>query len=580
MVAYINKNQKNQKKTKLKNTMSSKKGDEAKDRAYDHYRWAERYSRYGDEAKAKAHMRRAVHYGKAAFGTGPDTRTEPAPGPETEVDIIFILSPLNDGAVQKIIDSINRSLREGKNVEVYIQAFTKKDGIGAFAAPNLTPMNFNQYSSDNPLALVEIINGFKGAENVHFYIFPTQTTKNATFNTACTTALRNLVLDKRELDAIDGWMKAAIVAWGIKEAKNADKTADIVESLTFADLMKDDVSTYLPKWNPQPVFDPFCVHWAVDKQLSGRSKWPVKAHPTEVTVEIVDGMTIPEFDITLPKEHKSNCSYVIWDQAALEAKKAEVTKTLANKDSTVEQKQAAQADLKKVDDEMNIQVALDAADYIGALWESFKQKPRCEPKAAKRKVRNMLILQDYYDYDNKMSVWYLLYMFEVIGDLELLSITRPVADRDVMIKMRKNGGAFAYATGSAGNKPPTPFAAATREDKWPAAPVITKENFDLHVAKILGYDGPNFEQYKDAINTQSEKARTASEKEAREIRNTWNQWLHRFYENRPNETKPRQFFASNGGYTNRHGLNPVMHTLMEDWFKEPEKHEPKRARTG
>ena len=60
--------------------MSSRKQNDVKDRAYDHSRWAERYSRYGDDDKAKAHMRRAVHYGKAAFGIGsaedPDLRTK------------------------------------------------------------------------------------------------------------------------------------------------------------------------------------------------------------------------------------------------------------------------------------------------------------------------------------------------------------------------------------------------------------------------------------------------------------------------------------------------------------------------
>jgi hypothetical protein len=563
--------------------MSSRNGSEAKARAYDHYRWAERYSRYGDEAKAKAHMRRAVHYGKAAFGTGPETGAAPVPGPEKEVDIIFVLSPLNDGAVQKIMSSINQSTTKGKQVEVYIQAFTKKDGIGAFTAPNLTPMNFNQYSSDNPLALVEIINSFKSEqsyENVHFYIFPTQTTKNATFNTACTTALRNLVLNTNELRAIDDWMKAAIIAWGIKEAKNADKTTDIVESLKFTDL-KGDVSTYLPNWTPQAVFDPFCVYWAVDKQLSGRSKWPVKAHPTEVTVETVNGMKIPEFDITLPKEHKSNCSYVIWDQAALEAKKAALTQILGNTEATDNQIQAARADLKKVEDEMNIQVALDAADYIGELWESFKQRPRCERKAAKRRVRNMLIVQDYYDYDNKMSVWYLLYMFEVIGELELLSITRPVANRKVMSKMRKNGGAFAYA-GSA----PTPVQAASPDDKWPAAPVITEENFNKHVAAMRKkgvYDGPeSFKDYKAAIDPLSTEALAASSKEAEEIANTWAQWLDHFYATRTDLKPKGRYTCTNGGHTNRHGLNPVMHTLMEDWFKEPEPTHPqlpKRQKT-
>ena len=38
-------------------------------RAYNHYRWAERYSRHGKDEKAQAHMRRALHYGRSSFGT-------------------------------------------------------------------------------------------------------------------------------------------------------------------------------------------------------------------------------------------------------------------------------------------------------------------------------------------------------------------------------------------------------------------------------------------------------------------------------------------------------------------------------
>jgi len=36
------------------------------------------------------------------------------------------------------------------------------------------------------------------------------------------------------------------------------------------------------------------------------------------------------------------------------------------------------------------------------------------------------------------------------------------------------------------------------------------------------------------------------------------------------DLKPKgRYTCTNGGHTNRHGMNPVTHTLMEDWFKEP-----------
>ena len=37
-------------------------------RSYDHYRWAERYARNNNNDKARAHMRRALHYGMSGFG--------------------------------------------------------------------------------------------------------------------------------------------------------------------------------------------------------------------------------------------------------------------------------------------------------------------------------------------------------------------------------------------------------------------------------------------------------------------------------------------------------------------------------
>jgi hypothetical protein len=150
-----------------------------------------------------------------------------------------------------------------------------------------------------------------------------------------------------------------------------------------------------------------------------------------------------------------------------------------------------------------------------------------------------------------------------------------------MSKMRKNGGAFAYA-----GKAPTPVEAASLADKWPAAPVITEENFNKHVAAMREkgvYDGPeSFKDYKAAIDPLSTEALAASSKEAEEIANTWAQWLDRFYATRPDLKPKGRYTCTNGGHTNRHGLNPVMHTLMEDWFKEPEPTHPqlpKRQKT-
>jgi hypothetical protein len=342
-------------------------------------------------------------------------------------------------------------------------------------------------------------------------------------------------------------MNAAIVSWGIRNTQ--DEKGDVVADLTFQEVINEPAKYFEKKWAPAPVFDPFCVHWAVNNELRTRAEWPIKAHPTKVGTAIHEGMQVPDFTETMHHAPgDTNCFYVLWDMCQLSTSNEERLKT-------------------KVEE--------DAVNYINAIWESFKGNGT--RPSIRRTIMNMLIVQDYYDYDNKMSVWYALYMFEVMGSIELLSIARPVADRDVMINMRKHGGAFKYR-----DPKRTPAQAATEADKWPTAPVITKDSFDAFVATIPNYDGPTFEAYQVAINPRSEEAHARSSKEAEEIANTWRAWLFRFYETREDLRPKGGYTCTNGGYPNRHGMNPVVHTLMEDWFKEPaqpEKQLPKRQRT-
>jgi hypothetical protein len=535
--------------------MSTKKESEAKARAYDHYRWAERYNRQGEDQKAKAHMRRAVHYGKAAFGTGPDTGAapmqtagaEPMQTDDHNVNVIFVLSPLNAYAVERIRAAIRMSIANQQRVEVYMQAFSKPEWKGLFTAPNLLPMNFNQYSSEDPFSLVSIVQDFQTEKLVTFYIFPTQTTKNDAFNKKCTSTLSDLMTKNASAAVkIDQWMNAAIVSWGIRNTKD-EKGDDIVADLTFQEVINEPAKYFEKKWAPAPVFDPFCVHWAVNNELRTRAEWPIKAHPTKVGTAIHEGMQVPDFTETMHHARgDTNCFYVLWDMCQLRTSNEEELK-------------------KKVEE--------DAVNYINAIWESFKSNGT--RSSIRRKIMNMLIVQDYYDYDNKMSVWYALYMFQVMGKIELLSITRPVANRNVMVEMRKHGDAFKYS----GNQKLKPAPAATKEDKWPTAPVITKDSFDAFVATIPNYDGPTFKDYQVAINPLSDEARAASSKEAEEITNMWRAWLFRFYATRKDLEPVGGYTCTNGGYPNRHGMNPVVHTLMEDWFKEPEPQMPKRLKT-
>lgn len=582
--------------------MSTKKGSQAKDRAYDHYRWAERYSRYGDEAKAKAHMRRAVHYGKAAFGTGSGAeRTEnvdqgtkkqkvvggewqptesrsdganvPIEGAEGEkqkTDIVFILGPLNESAVKKIEDSIAQSTIEGNKVEVYIQAFSEPDPV--FDAGNLLPMNFNQYSSDDPNVLVRIINKNRGNENVKFYIFPTQTTKNRYFwskkaQVAFVEALHE------QAQRIDDLILTSIVTWHKKEedvgthggsydlkdmsfeslrnySRNPANINAIVRKLySSLDKFKDDIEVETKA--VLAIFDPFCAVCAAHCTEDGDAKFSkvpgsgklvarpvlVVANKETTAKERVDGITVSPFDRPrfVEPQGGTNCFVVTWGFAG----------------STVETLKYA--------------AGVDGVAYITELFSSFAG----DTSKGKRSVNRILIVQDYYDYDNKMSVWYIVHAFNA-KVIELYSVTRPVADKKVMRVMRESQSAFAFAGGYT-DKPIALTPEAQEEWKsregptYPVgSPVFTTTNFNPGHTK---FDGAplTLRMFKDALEM-TEERRAESEAESEQIAYTWYKFIDHMFSTGRAGSKQVTWSVTNGGYTSRHGLNPAMHTIIEDWY--------------
>ena len=600
MVAYINKNQKKSKKTKLKNTMSSKKGNEAKDRAYDHYRWAERYSRYGDEAKAKAHMRRAVHYGKAAFGTGPGAESaghvdqgtkkqkvegtwqptesrryganvpiEGAEGETQKTDIVFILGPLNESAVKKIEGSIEQSTRDGNKVEVYIQAFSEPDPV--FDAGNLLPMNFNQYSSDDPNVLVRIINDNKGNKNVKFYIFPTQTTKNKYFwskkaQTAFVEALH------KHAHGIDDLILTSIVTWHKKEedvgtlgesydlkdmsfeslrnyARNPANINALVSKLyVLLDKAKDDIEVETKV--VLPIFDPFCAVCAAHCIEGSFSKVPgsgkLVALPvfvvtnTETTAkEQAEGIKVSPFDRPrfVDPQGYTNCFVVTWGSAG----------------STPETLKYA--------------AGVDGVVYITELFSSFTG----DTSKGKRSVNRILIVQDYYDYDNKMSVWYIVHAFNA-KVIELYSVTKPVADKKVMRAMRDSKSAFNFAGGFPQALKPSALSLEA-QGEWNSrdgptypvgSPVFTTTNFQPGHTKVDG--APlTLKMFKDALKM-TEERRAESEAESEQIAYTWYKFIDHMFSIGRAGSDQVTWAVTNGGFTSRHGINPALHTIIEDWY--------------
>ena len=614
-------------------------------RARDHYRWAERYSRHGDTEKARAHMKRAMHYGKTlGFGTGsagPEerravsdepsaTRTKSAGSTTRKTDIVFILGPLNALAVAKITESIEASTGDGNKVEVYMQAFTEFDPV--FGATNLTPMNFNQYSSDNPTALVDIIKENETNEDVKFYIFPTQTTKNTDFwsNAAQGNFVAKLT-GEAEAPKIDELIRTAIVTW-LKKDEDVmsggtfdlkDKSFDELQSYaskkeslsTVANkadyLIKEAVTTGKVATAVPAIFDPFCAVCAAHSSESEKGKFcevpgsgclvakPVsvsknndltaqeKALPANTGVDKCP-FERPRFELSEGAEPKKNCFVVTWGGDPGNEEEKKKMKEAATKDGTA---------------------------YIEELWASFSEGGSATTSKGKRSVNRILIVQDYYDYDNKMSVWYILYAFSA-AIIELFSVTRPVAEKTVIHAMRENRPAFDFAGGLPAALTPGPLTVDAKsawkvsetEPTYPVAgPVFTKANFnagDVTLDKddlkrkrtfksvIVDAKPLTFERFKQALEMNADRKRESDE-EAECIAHTWYMFIASMFEKEMVGNQSATWSVTNGGHTTRHGLNPAMHTVVEDWYKDSgipvgmtltkssvAEHAPKRARTA
>jgi hypothetical protein len=585
-------------------------------RAYDHYRWAQRYTKYGEHEKAQAHMQRALHYGKSmgfgTGGTGPDgpdrtgsagsarhsgsaegpeepkrqrtsgddssSRTGSSTGvPSGKTDIVFILGPLNASAVEKIKKSIQDSKDAGNKVEVYMQAFTEQGKV--FTAPNLLPMNFNQYSSDDPNVLVDIINDNKDEDNVEFYIFPTQTTKNDHFSkNSALPAFKSKIAEKHA--DIDKLILTSIVTW-LKKDEDLEKGGHYdLKGMDYYALQAYAQNPAIIKTlpGPQPIFDPFCAVCAAHKNVAETSTGNMfgnvlsdvggsgrivaqKVHvkpDTELTDEEKRTLPIKESPIKRPRfrhtEERSNCFVVTWGSD--EQVEASVLTDAAGKDGRA---------------------------YIEELWASFSGSLR----EARRIVNRILIVQDYYDYDNKMSVWYILNAFYA-NVIDLYSVTRPVAEKEVMRTMREHRGAFDFAGGYA-EAIKTSALSPDSQKSWGsiypvAGPVFTERNFnagDVTIPKgtptqpttqryepvIFEGEELTFKRFKEALHMTP--ARIAeSDAESGHIAYTWSKFVAHMLEYNKVGNPDARLYVTNGGYTNRHGLNPALHTIIEDWYKD------------
>jgi hypothetical protein len=252
-----------------------------------------------------------------------------------------------------------------------------------------------------------------------------------------------------------------------------------------------------------------------------------------------------------PTSEKTNCFVVTWGDAA----EVKYRKAAATTDGTA---------------------------YIEELWASFLKETTGRKR--KRDVNRILIVQDYYDYDNKMSVWYILYAFHA-QIIELFSVTRPVADKAVMHAMRENRSAFDVAGGIPAAFTPGPLTEDAK-NAWEvkgsaptypvAGPVFTQSNFNVGSVELKGQTFAkviveekelSFERFKMALAMNPDRIRE-SEEEAAWIASTWMKFIGHMLKEEIVGNQGAACSVTNGGHTMRHGLNPAMHTVVEDWYKD------------
>jgi hypothetical protein len=240
-----------------------KMDERTRERAYTFHKAKESaYARAGLYAKARSHADRAFAYAAysraSSFGGGEKTHR------------IFVLAPLNDEAERKLSEMVAESEAYAR-IEVYIQGFSEPQMHAGVCGTdeskwkdkgctNVLPAQFNQYCSDDPLALVHLIKRHGANEKVKFVIMPTQLTKNAAFSEAVVAEHKKLLPAKwRELD-LD--TKRKIASWhGI--------------ALDPADAVRDRLER-LEKMKLKPLFDPFVAYMIHKKDATSLSRLDVE----------------------------------------------------------------------------------------------------------------------------------------------------------------------------------------------------------------------------------------------------------------------------------------------------------------
>jgi hypothetical protein len=184
-----------------------------------------------------------------------------------------------------------------------------------------------------------------------------------------------------------------------------------------------------------------------------------------------------------------------------------------------------------------------------------------------------------------MGVWYAVDSIDA-ASVNLFSVSRPVADRSTMINMRRNAGGkgpWQYTPFFGAGTAPHLITAAEENVPFPMWPVLLSTEYASRAAAVnadgalnIPPEGKN-ELFGSVPSTVADLGKKlydtgAAQLESADIAYTWIAFLcHYIQARRAGEFAytDSSWKVTNGGYTIRHGMHPVMHTLVDDWLHSP-----------
>lgn len=365
--------------------------------------------------------------------------------------LFFILAPMSDDSVRKIRDQILGSLAKKQRVFVFSQAFTVNAHPGIDQTSNLGVGAFNQVGSDDPNAIVKLIEEFSPL-GVLFINAPSQLSKAKEVVAAV-----RLEWEKLQVEVNSGKARMvpeasiAINSWLIRSNPK-------VTDMPFGELMSHCLQSDLGTAN-DPLFDPFLVWAAITFLRTG--EWPngIVATSATASVKTMGSTKLPHVELG---GEVPNCQVLSWDP-------------------NVEEPEA----IKKAIEQTIKQFCMELFVCLCGRPSEFKLL-----------LGMFVFFQDIHDMDNIMA--YLVATAKVrAGLFMIMSGTRPVSNREMVKKVLaavRTAQAAQVALAAANGQPspatpPAAFALAATQGDLPTPMSESKKMTPQDIAHALKDQG-------------------------------------------------------------------------------------------